>query len=172
MARRKLKSGPKRPVGRPATAQKREADAARLKSERQILSEMGIVNVTIWVDEYASHALREASKIKRIDGLMSHAASVGDTVKAEELGAKLALAKIERDRALAAKAEQKAEAQRLAGAEAERRARADAAAQRLAESPAGGLQGVSSARPPQNTTKALSEAEIRSAMRQNNPHLI
>lgn len=175
MTRRKLKPGPKRPVGRPAKARKREADAIRLKNERKILSEIGIVSVTIWVDEIRSNDLREASKLKRIQGLLAHAEDVGDTEKAKELRAKLELAQIERDRGVAARAEQRAEDFRMAWEEKRRRAfedrrraEVDAAAQRLAESRQSTSVNMTGQAPPEG----LSDAEIRSLVRKNKPYLI
>lgn len=171
MTRRKLKPGPKRRVGRPASAQRREAESKRLKGEREILAEMGYQYVTVVVaDEYAAF-LKEDSSVNRIKGLLGHAEKVGDAEKARVLSAKLEIALVKRANAIAERSARKAKADLLVRKEAARRAQAEAAAQRLAEGRHAPSDGNTHPEPVE-VQQAMSEAELVAAMKRGQSHLL
>lgn len=93
-APRKRKTGPKRRIGRPATARRRAENTQRQKAHREALQEVGYVVMQIVAPAAEADRIRRQSQVDRLKGLIAVAKAAGDKVEAQRQSLRLEAMKL------------------------------------------------------------------------------
>ena len=123
---RKKKTGPRRRIGRPATAQRRATNTQRQKAHREALQEVGYVVMQIVAPAAEANRIRRQSQVDRLKGLIAVAEAAGDEIEARRQELRLEAMR------LTHAAEVRAEAKAMADREAEEWRQIEAHRRRMA----------------------------------------
>lgn len=102
---RKKKPGPKPQTGRPPTARRREYERQRAATEREKLRDAGYEIFVMIAPQDQAPSLKRASRINRLDGLLSAADASGDSDAYETLTHRKQLAQLEQQQEIRAENE-------------------------------------------------------------------